>query len=105
MFVAMSEDIRVIFVKLSDRLHNMRTLKYHPKKDKQERIALETLNIYSPIADRLGLHQLKNQLDEECFKILNPDDYKKIKKELSESYETIVSFKKNAKLEVDNLLK
>ncbi|MDD5770262.1 MAG: RelA/SpoT family protein, partial [Candidatus Gracilibacteria bacterium] len=104
MFVAMSEDIRVIFVKLSDRLHNMRTLKFHPKKDKQQRIALETLNIYAPIADRLGLHQLKNDLDEECFKILNPVDYKNIKKELHESNETMISFKKNAKLEIDNLL-
>lgn len=104
MFVAMSEDIRVIFVKLSDRLHNMRTLKHHPKKDKQERIALETLNIYAPIADRLGLHQFKNALDEECFKILNPNDYKRIKKELQDSNETMISFKKNAKLEIDTLL-
>lgn len=93
MFVAMSEDIRVIFVKLSDRLHNMRTLKHHPKKDKQERIVLETLNIYAPIADRLGLHQFKNALDEECFKILNPNDYKRIKKELQDSNETMISFK------------
>ncbi len=105
MFVAMSEDIRVIFVKLSDRLHNMRTLWHHPKKDKRERIALETLNIYAPIADRLGLHQFKNMLDEECFKILNPNDYKKIKKELHDSRETMISFKKNAKLEVDSALK
>jgi len=105
MFVAMSEDIRVIFVKLSDRLHNMKTLSHHPKKDKQERIALETLNIYAPIADRLGLHQFKNMLDEECFKILNPLDYKKIKKELHDSRETMISFKKNAKTEVDNALK
>ncbi len=105
MFVAMSEDIRVIFVKLSDRLHNMKTLKHHPKKEKQERIALETLNIYAPIADRLGLHKFKNELDEECFKILYPQDYKRIKKELNDSRETMISFRKNAKLEIDNILK
>lgn len=104
MFVAMSEDIRVIFVKLSDRLHNMRTLKFHPKKEKQQSVALETLNIYAPIADRLWLHQFKNSLDEECFKILNPNDYKRIKKELHDSNETMISFNKNAKLEIDNLL-
>jgi len=104
MFIAMSEDLRVIFVKLSDRLHNMKTLKYHPKKDKQERIALETLNIYTPIADRLGIHQIKNELEEECFKILNPSDYKKIKKELAKSIQTMISFRKNAKIEIDHLL-
>jgi len=53
MVVAMAEDLRVIFVNLSDRLHNMKTLKYHPKKEKREKIAIETLNIFSPIADRL----------------------------------------------------
>jgi GTP pyrophosphokinase len=53
MFVAMAEDLRVVFIKLADRLHNMQTLKYHPKPEKRERIALETLNIFSPIADRL----------------------------------------------------
>lgn len=105
MFVAMSEDIRVIFVKLSDRLHNMKTLKFHPKKEKQQRIALETLNIYAPIADRLWLHQFKNMLDEECFKILEPNEYKKIKKELQNSLTTMISFKKNASHEITELLK
>lgn len=105
MFVAMSDDLRVIFVKLSDRLHNMRTLKYHPKKEKIERISLETLNIYAPIADRLWLHSLKNQLDEECFKMLNPYEYKNIKKQLLSSSNLISSFKKNAKIEIDNVLK
>ena len=76
MFVAMAEDLRVIFVKLSDRLHNMRTLKSHPKPEKRQRIALETLNIYAPIADRLGLFWFKNNLEEECFKILHPESYK-----------------------------
>lgn len=104
MFVAMSQDLRVIFVKLSDRLHNMRTLKFHPKPEKRERIALETLNIYAPIADRLWLHQFKNMLDEECFKILNPTEYKELKKELNEIKESIISFKKNAKLEIQKVL-
>jgi GTP pyrophosphokinase len=53
MFIAMADDLRVIFIKLADRLHNMRTLRFHPSKDKRENIALETLNIFSPIADRL----------------------------------------------------
>lgn len=105
MFVAMSDDLRVIFVKLSDRLHNMRTLKYHPKKEKVERISLETLNIYAPIADRLWLHKIKNLLDEECFKMLNPKEYRNVKRQLQDSSEAINNFKKNAQIEIDNVLK
>ena len=82
MFIAMAEDLRVIFIKLADRLHNMQTLNHHPNKEKRERIALETLNIYAPIADRLWLYQMKNSLDEECFKILEYDNYRKLKDEL-----------------------
>ncbi|MDD3646313.1 MAG: RelA/SpoT family protein [Candidatus Gracilibacteria bacterium] len=105
MMVAMAEDLRVIFVKLSDRLHNMKTLKYHPRKDKREKIALETLNIFSPIADRLGLYHFKNSLDEECFKILDPDSYKKLKKELRELEPQRKVFVRIVKEEIDNLLK
>ena len=103
MFIAMADDLRVIFIKLSDRLHNMRTLKFHPRKDKRENIALETLNIYSPIADRLGLYHLKNALDEECFKILEPENYKTLFKELKSLEPEIILFTKNAKKEIEKL--
>ncbi len=105
MFIAMAEDLRVVFIKLADRLHNMRTLKFHPNQEKRERIALETLNIYAPIADRLGLYEFKNSLEEECFKILEPDDYEKIKKELEELKPSMESFLKNAEFEIEKLLK
>jgi len=105
MFVAMAEDLRVIFIKIADRLHNMETLKHHPKPEKRERIALETLNIYSPIADRLGLYGLKHALDEECFKILHPKEYDTIIAQLEDFSESRIAFKKNAKREIDALLK
>jgi GTP diphosphokinase / guanosine-3',5'-bis(diphosphate) 3'-diphosphatase len=104
MFIAMAEDLRVIFIKLSDRLHNMRTLKHHPKKHKQERIAMETLNIYAPIADRLGLFNIKNALEEECFKILDGASYKKIKKDLQDLKQEIDEFSKNAAKEINDAL-
>lgn len=105
MVVAMAEDLRVIFVKLSDRLHNMKTLKFHPKKEKREKIALETLNIFSPIADRLWLYHIKNSLDEECFKILDPESYKKLKKQLKDLEAQTKIFVGNVKEEIDILLK
>jgi GTP diphosphokinase / guanosine-3',5'-bis(diphosphate) 3'-diphosphatase len=82
MLVAMVEDLRVIIVKLADRLHNMQTLEYHPDPKKRERIALETLNIYAPIADRLGIFRMKEMLETECFRILYPIQYVSITKEL-----------------------
>ncbi len=104
MFIAMAQDLRVVFIKLSDRIHNMRTLKFHPKKHKRQRIALETLNIYAPIADRLGLFGLKNSLEEECFKILHPKSYKKLKKELKEMKESRELFMKHAEAEIMKVL-
>ena len=80
----MVDDLRVIIVKLADRLHNMQTLSFHPEPEKRERIALETLNIYAPIADRLGIFDFKEALETECFKILHPIDFEKIQKELDE---------------------
>lgn len=82
MLVAMVEDLRVIIVKLADRLHNMQTLDHHPDPKKRERIALETLNIYAPIADRLGIFRMKEMLETECFRILHPEEYTSITNEL-----------------------
>jgi len=104
MFVAMAEDLRVVFIKLADRMHNMQTLKFHPKPEKRERIALETLNIYAPIADRLWLYHFKNSLEEECFKILEPEDYEKIIKELDELKDSMKLFSKHAEKEIRKLL-
>ncbi len=83
LFVAVSQDIRVIIIKLADRLHNMRTLQYVPK-HKQERIAKETLEIYVPIAYRLGIRVLSRQLEDTAFPFVNKKEYEKTKKLLKE---------------------
>ena len=81
MILAMSRDLRVLLIKLIDRLHNMRTLEYHNRQS-QIRIASETLEIYAPLANRLGIHWLQVELEELSLKYLEPDDFRILKAKL-----------------------
>ena len=96
MLLAMSQDVRVILVKLADRLHNMETLE-HLKPEKQLRIAQETLDIYSPIANRLGLNNIYQQLEDLCFKYIHPLRYKTL-------YKAIMASRGNRKEVVGKIL-
>src|SRR5258706_3043552 len=71
--LAMSEDIRVLLIKLADRLHNMQTLRFIKSEERRRRIARETMDIYAPLAERLGMHQMKDQLEDLAFAELHPD--------------------------------
>lgn len=91
MLFAMAEDIRVILIKLADRYHNMETLKYQ-KPEAQKRIALETLEIYAPIAARLGMGKLKGQLEDMAFPYVYPEDYAWLIKNVKEKYNDRIDY-------------
>ena len=78
MLLAMADDIRVILIKLADRLHNMRTLQFHKSPAKQRKIAQETLDIFTPIAARLGIYWIKTELENIAFKYTMPDEFTRI---------------------------
>jgi len=82
--LAVSKDVRVLLVKLCDRLHNMRTLQYHPKQASRERIARETLEIFAPLARRIGVDKICSELEELSFKHINSAAYESIEKRLEE---------------------
>lgn len=96
-FMAMAEDIRVVIIKLADRLHNMRTLGALPL-DKQQRIANETMEIYAPIANRLGMGEFKGELEDLSFKHLDPENYDLAKKLLDQEF-------KERQQDVENAIK
>jgi len=91
LIIATSKDIRVLLVKLADRLHNMRTIHYVKDKEKQIRKAKETMEIYSPLADRMGMNTIRDELDDLCFKVLNNEARELIKKRLDEIKENNLS--------------
>ncbi len=103
LFVAISQDIRVLIIKLTERLHNMKTLEHVPA-HKQKRIALETLEIYAPLAYRLGMRKLNRELEDYAFTYVYPEEYKKIqdiiKKKTKETNEHLTKTLNNIKKEL-----
>ncbi len=104
MLLAMSEDVRVILIKFADRLHNMRTLQHLPE-NKQQRIASETLEIYAPLANRLGIGWLKTELEDLSFKIIMPDLYNELVRKVAKRREDQEGYLKEVTELVNNKLK
>jgi GTP pyrophosphokinase len=104
MFFAMAEDLRVILIKLADRLDNMRTLNHLPK-ERQKRIALETLEIFAPLADRLGMGEMKRQLEELSFLYLYPKEYSWLVRQVKERYEERKRYLKRIEPKIKEILR
>ena len=101
MFLAMAKDIRVILIKLADRLHNMRTLQYM-KPEKQKEKARETIEIYAPLADRLGISKIKIELDDLALRYLEPEVYKDLEEKIALTREARESFINEIKAEISS---
>ena len=104
LILATSKDIRVLLVKLADRLHNMRTIDAIDKIEKRERIAKETMEIYAPLADRMGMHHIRDELEDLSFKVLNNKARELIKKRLDEVKDDKVNSFNSISLQLSELL-
>ena len=104
LILATSKDIRVLLVKLADRLHNMRTIKSIKKNEKKQRIAQETMEIYAPLADRMGMHRIRDELEDLSFEILNLDARKLIQNRLNEIKKDKEDIFESLSFEIKNLL-
>jgi GTP diphosphokinase / guanosine-3',5'-bis(diphosphate) 3'-diphosphatase len=103
LLLAMVDDVRVILVKLADRLHNMRTLQYLPE-ERRKRIARETMDIYAPLAGRLGMSKVKNELEDHAFQYLEPDSYRELAARVEERRKQASAFVERIKLVVADKL-
>ena len=104
LILATSKDIRVLLVKIADRLHNMRTINFIKDKNKQIRIATETMEIYAPLADRMGMNRIRDELEDLSFEVLNKDARELIKKRLDEIKDNKVISFNSLSLEFSDLL-
>ena len=104
LILATSKDIRVLLVKIADRLHNMRTIQFVKSKNKQIRIAKETMEVYSPLADRMGMNRIRDELEDLSFKVLNNEARELIKNRLDEIKENRTNNFKTVSFEFSDLL-
>ena len=104
MLLAMSKDVRVIFIKLCDRLHNMRTLDVKPD-PKRRTTALETMHVYAPLAHRLGIQRIKQELENLCISYLDPIGYAEVENYIKEKYGESVNFIENVTAQVEDKLR
>lgn len=104
MFLALAEDIRVVIIKLMDRLHNMETISALPL-EKQRRIAMETMELYAPLADRLGMWKIKAALEDLSFPILQPEEYQWLLKQIKEKMGAREKYLAEFKIEIERELK
>jgi GTP pyrophosphokinase len=103
MLLAMVDDVRVVLVKLADRLHNMRTLEYLPA-EKRRRIAQETLDVYAPIAHRLGMSRIRGELEDLSFQHIEPEQYQKLKESVESRRARLEAFLEEVESRVANLM-